>query len=65
MSEGHQQLLAEATTATDRAKSIRVLAKILADDGGKDFISCLDRKDGESCIEILDHVSQHPCPEPS
>lgn len=61
MSEDYQQLLVEATTATDRAESIRTLVKILADDGGKDFISRLDRKDGELCIEILDQVSGiHP-----
>ena len=58
MSEDYQQLLVKATTATDRAESVAILAKILADRGGRDFISRLDPKDVESCIEILDHVSR-------
>lgn len=57
MSEDYQLLLVKATTATNRTESIGILAKILANDSGKNFVSHLDRKDGESCIEILDHVS--------
>lgn len=55
MSEAYQKLLAEATSATDETESIRILAKILVDEGGKDFVSSLDPKDGETCIKILDH----------
>ena len=60
MSEYYPQLLVEATTATDSAQSVRVLTEILASEGGRDFISRLDRKDGEPCIEILDRVSPNP-----
>lgn len=57
MSEDYRRLLVEATTTTNRVESIRILIKLLADNGGKDFISRLDHKDGKACIEILDHVS--------
>ena len=60
MSENYEQLLVRATTATEKAESVKILTKILADKGGRDFISRLDRKNGESCIEILDHVSRYP-----
>ena len=60
--ETPKQLLVEATTATDSAQSIRVLTQLLANKGGRDFISRLDRKDGEPCIEILDRVSPNPHP---
>ena len=61
MSEDYQLLLVKATTATDRTESIGILTKILGEDSGKNFVSHLDRKDGEPCIEILDHASPiHP-----
>ena len=62
MFEDYQQLLADATNATDKAESVRILAKILAGQDGKDFVTRLDPKDGETCIEILDHVSRGSAP---
>ena len=58
MSEGYRRLLAKATRATDEADSVGILARILADEGGKGYILGVDRRDAESCIEILDHVSR-------
>jgi hypothetical protein len=58
MSGDHRQLLAQATSSSDKAESVRILAQILDNEGGKDFVSRLGREDGESCIEILDHVSR-------
>ena len=57
MSEDYRQLLAQATSASEKAESVEILAKILAGEGGKDFISQLNREDGEWCIEILDQAS--------
>lgn len=57
MSEDYRELLVKATSATDKAESVGILAKILEGEGGKDFILGLGREDGESCIEILDYVS--------
>jgi len=44
------------TNATDEAQAIRTLAGILNDKEGKVFISRLDRKDAELCVEILGDV---------
>lgn len=53
----YPRLLAKATSAGDKDDSVGILAGILADRSGKDFILDLDREEGEPCIEILDYVS--------
>lgn len=55
-----QKLLAEAISKPDKAESVVAFARILATEDGRDFISRLDRKDAELCIEILDYVSPSP-----
>ena len=61
----YQQLWKEVTSATEEAKSIRILATILADKEGGTFVTQLERKDIELCIEILDRVSPDPHLAPS
>ena len=59
MSEDHhRQLLTQAIDANDKAESVGILARILADKGGRDYILRANRQDAESCIEILDYVSR-------
>ena len=58
MAKNYQRLWNEVTHAIDEAKSVRILAEILVDKEGRTFISRLDRKDAELCIEILDYVSR-------
>jgi len=41
-----------------KAESTRILAEILANREGRNFISSLTRKDAELCIEVLTHVSR-------
>ena len=64
MAKDYQRLWEHVTSATDEAKAVRTLAEILADRDGGTFISRLERKHAELCIEILDHVSRdlHPLP---
>ena len=59
MVKDHQQLWEDITTSRTayEAKAVPTLIEILADKEGRDFISRLERKDAESCIEILGHVS--------
>ena len=52
----YQRLWKEVTSAIDEAKAVRTLAEILAEKEGRKFISRLERRDAELCIEILDHV---------
>ena len=47
------------THAIDEVQAVQTLAEILADKEGGVFISRLDNKDAELCIEILDCVSRH------
>jgi hypothetical protein len=56
----YQRLWKNVTNTTDEGKAIRILAEILADKEGRAFISRLERKDAELCIEMLDHVSRDP-----
>lgn len=56
-----RKVLAEAISKPDKAESVVALARILATEDGRDFVSRSDRKDAESCIEILDYVSPNPC----
>ena len=60
MTKDYQQLWKHVTSATDEAKATRTLAEILADQEGRAFISRLERKDAELCIDILDRVSRDP-----
>lgn len=46
----------KARTATDKAESVRTLAKILSFEDGQTFISNLEPPEAELCIEILDYV---------
>jgi len=47
----------DVTSATDGAQAVQTLAEILTDMDGKAFISGLDSKDAELCVEILSDVS--------
>ena len=68
MIKDYQQLWGGVTTTTDEAQAVLALAGILADKEGRDFISHLDSKTAEPCVEILDNVSRglyfHPSPPP-
>jgi len=57
MAQDYQDLWTHVTNTADEAQAAQILAKILADKEGRDFISRLDKKNVESCIEILDNVS--------
>ena len=57
MAKDYQRLWKDITDTIDEAKAVRILAEILVDKEGRAFISRLDRKDAELCIEILDLVS--------
>ena len=61
----YQQLWKEVTSATEEAKSVRILATILADGGGGVFVRRLEPENAELCIEILDRVSPNPHLAPS
>jgi hypothetical protein len=56
MDKDYRQLWKDITSTTDGAKAVRTVAQILMDEEGRTFILCLERKDAELCIEILDHV---------
>jgi len=57
MAEEYQRRWVGITNATDKAQAVRTLAEILTDKDGKAFISRLDSKDAELCVEILGNVS--------
>ena len=65
MAKNYQGLWENVTSAGDEAKAVRTLAEILADKKGRVFISRLERKSAELCIEILDHVRRGLYPIPS
>jgi hypothetical protein len=56
MAKDYQRLWKDTTGITDEAKAVRALAAILTDKEGRAFISHLDHKDVQLCIEILDYV---------
>ena len=62
MAKDYQRLWKDAAGTTDEAKAVRALAAILADEEGRAFVSRLEHKDAELCVEILDHVGDdlHP-----
>jgi hypothetical protein len=51
--------------ATNEGKVVQILAEILSDEDGGEFISDLERTDAELCIEILTNVSFNPHPHSS
>jgi hypothetical protein len=59
------RLLQSVTDTADEGKAVRILAEILLDKEGRAFISNLEHKEAELCIEILDHVSRDMPPSPS
>ena len=65
MAKHYGRLWKDVTSATDEGKAVRTLAEILVDGEGRTFISNLEHKDAELCIEILDHVSRDPYLSPS
>ena len=58
MVKNYQRLWEQVTSGIDEAKSVRTLAEIVVDREGRAFVSRLERKDAELCIEILDHVGR-------
>ena len=58
MVNGYQQLWKGIASGTNEAEAVSVLAKVLADEEGRGFISLLERKEAELCIGILDRVSR-------
>ena len=57
MVKDYRRLWKDVTNTIDEARAVRTLADILADKEGRTFISRLEHKDAELCIEILDRVS--------
>jgi len=47
-------------SATDKAQAIHTLSSVLIEREGRVFVSGLDDKDAELCVEILDNVSRGP-----
>jgi len=67
MATDYRRLWMDVANPTDEAQAVRTLAEILRDKEGKVFISRLDRKDAELCIEILGNVGpdlHSPCSQP-
>jgi len=57
MARDYQRLWTGVTSATDGVQAVQALAGILTDKDGRTFISRLDSKDAELCVEILHDVS--------
>ena len=57
MSEDYRRLWKDVADTIDEAKAVRTLSAILADKESNTFVSRLERKDAELCIEILGRVS--------
>jgi len=58
--QNYLRLWMDVTRAIDETKAVRTLAEISVDKEGRHFVSRLDRKDVELCVEVLDHVSREP-----
>ena len=58
MAKDYQQLWKDLIDTTDDGKAVRVMAEILVDKEGRLFVSRLEKKDTDFCIEILDIVSR-------
>jgi len=53
-----QELWNSITDGPDRDDAVSALSTILDDMEGRYFISCLERKEADLCIKLLDHVSR-------
>jgi hypothetical protein len=60
MAKDYRRLWEDITSTSDEGKAVRTLAEIVLDEEGRSFISNLQRKDAELCIEVLDLVSRDP-----
>ena len=60
MAKDYQQLWEGVTNAVNETEAVQTLAEIVADPGGRVFVSNLESKDAVLCIETLDHVSCDP-----
>lgn len=58
MAKDYEQLWKGATGVVDKVRAVQTLGEILADPEGRVFVSRLDGKGAELCIEILDQVSR-------
>ena len=58
MAKDYKELWKGVTNSTDESEAVRALAEILGDKEGRNFIPRLERKEAESCIELLDRVSR-------
>jgi len=63
MTKDYQRLWKDVTNSSgsDEAEAVTTLGEILADKGGRDFVSCLGCKQAKLCTKILDHVSREFC----
>jgi len=61
MAEDFERLWNSVTNGPDRAGAVSTLSGVLTDKAGRDFISCLGRKQAELCSKTLDHVSRESC----
>ena len=57
MAKDFQGLWKDVTGAEDEAAAIRALAEILVEKDGRAFVSRLELKYTEFCIDVLDRVS--------
>lgn len=57
MDKDYRQLWEAAADSTDKIKAVRCLAKILAKDKERHFISDVGKEGAELCIDILNYVS--------
>ena len=53
MDKDYRRLWNSAANTIDKARAIRTLAEILADEEGRAFVSRLELKEAELCIELL------------
>jgi len=59
MTRNYEQLWKGITDKTDKTEAAEGLAKIVADNAGRDFILGSEYEEAELCVEILDHVSHN------
>ena len=58
MAEDYGQLWKDIAETNSQNKAVQGLTKILADQRGRHFVSCLGREDAKLCMEILDRASR-------
>jgi hypothetical protein len=56
MAKDYGKLWKDVTATAGEGEAVRILVEILLEKEGRAFISHLERKKAELCIEILDHV---------